>query len=705
MSKPSARSDRPTKSGRGAAGVRSGFEVYTPAARGGARAGNSGGDGHDYTRGRALWEDNQEGPRLPKGDQEWKRDRWDEDDDRRSAAAPRRTRGPSGRDPAESTAASAAAATAAATGSVAVEVPSGEQYEDISRRVEEEVVAKLARAQMMGMMLKAHREQENEESHHGARSGGGGGGRRRRGDQHNRDDGNWDRASADVRDQDHAGQERSRGRARGPGGGGGNTAPSRQFLRRADDTGRGGGGGRPGSGVGGGGSANTRVVRPPPASGPVGTRGNGTRGQDADDRPHRQHQPIPSPRNRRAGRGPGAVAGDVSAEGFTIAQDPRTEVGLSPRPVGMLRVPLTEVSGPTRQPGGGGGGASDAGAPPEDLGADPDRMSVEEAYAVIGRRERQHKMLLEDMRKDAGLVAVRSTPGDTVSVSGPAAVATATRAGPPAATAGLSVKMSRVRGALIRALGSLVRRDGTISLRKKLPNRLWMAHYRELEIVQHRLRHLGGVAGMSSAANGSESKQQQQQQALRRRLFSLIEEAERNLGDMVEVLETQIASAEAKRRATLGKTQSRRTTSNKNNNGYTGDGHRAAQSHHTDGDPTDGGHVTSIPCGGVADGDCQSEVSGGVDSAVGGAEAGSDEDSEDDDEGISEGERGTQQALQAFLTNLGDLARYRALNGDPRNGNGGGGRVSGWERAEALYRRAMRVDPSSGKVRATEEVV
>lgn len=63
-------------------------------------------------------------------------------------------------------------------------------------------------------------------------------------------------------------------------------------------------------------------------------------------------------------------------------------------------------------------------------------------------------------------------------------------------------------------------------------------------------------------------------------------------------------------------------------------------------------------------------------------------------------ERGRQHALQALLTSLGDLSRYRGLHGlqGSSEGGSGGGGVGGWARAEEMYRRALRVDPSSGKV-------
>lgn len=658
--------------------MRSGFEVYTPAARSAARAttGSGGGDGHD-TRGRALWEDGDEAPRLPKGDKEWKRDKWNDNEDEvpqtntpRVAAgtAARRKRQPAGREANESTA------------STAVDVPSGERYEDISRRVEEEVVAKLARAQMMGMMLKAHREQEQEDRHGGPR--GGSGGRRRRGDHHNRDDRNWDRANTSDRDRD-PGRERTRGRARGTGGEGGNTATPRQVLRPANDLGRSGGGGSGGRGS-------------------VETQSGGARGQVFSPRDHGHHPPAPSPSDHHSGWGAGPGAGAVPSAASAEAQAGRNNTDGNPKATGMLRVPLNKVSGVGRQ-----AGSSGAHSAVEDLGADPDCMTVDEAYLVVGKLERQHKQLLEEVRKEAGLVPTRSGPGDAAPVSGPAAMAAATaataRAGTPPVSAGLSGRLSRVRGALARALGSLVRRDGTLSLRKRLPNRLWMAHYRELEIVQQRLRQLGAIPGTVGGTDGpGKRREQQQHQALRARLFSLIQEAERDLSQMVEVMETQIAQAKEEKQYAATRSVSGRNDASANGRGGDGnvimDGRLAAARTH-DSYPTMLGNLVTpgVRGRGAAGEDGQSAGSGRVDSAIGG-EAGSDEDSEEDDDGLSEEARGRQQALQAFLTHLGDLARYRGVHSDPRNSEEGGG-VMGWERAELMYRRALRADPSSGKVR------
>ena len=66
-------------------------------------------------------------------------------------------------------------------------------------------------------------------------------------------------------------------------------------------------------------------------------------------------------------------------------------------------------------------------------------------------------------------------------------------------------------------------------------------------------------------------------------------------------------------------------------------------------------------------------------------------------------ERGRQQALQAFLTSLGDLSRYRGLHGSESEG-GGGEKTAGWERAQELYLRALKIDPSSGKVSHAADV-
>lgn len=651
MNEPVDRPGGAANGGRGSA-VRRGFEVYTPAGRGGNRS--SGGDGHDLTRGRSLWEDTEQSARLPKGDKEWKRDKWDEDDDQMSqtntsrsahgvngSAATRGTRtaapaaegsAPRGRggvrkqaDGAGTGATGASPSTSAAPTGVTVDFPSGDLYEDISRRVEEEVVAKLARAQMMGMMLKAHREQEEEEGRGGTR--GGGSGRRRRGSH--RDDGDWDRGSAGDRDRDRQ-RDRSRGRTRG-GAGGNNTAAPRQLLSRHANAGSGrGGGGKAGRG-------STSTPTPRQNYMPAGTRLSDVKGGPViGGRPYLQLSTHSAEEENRRKNGTGAPT------------------------AGVLRVPLQEVIAGSKSLLSASGDSL-----PKDLSADPDGMEVDEAYAAVGKLERQHKALLDELRKESGLVGTRQSEV-AVSVSGPSAVAAATaaaaaeRARQVPAAAGLSGRLTRIRGALCRALCSLILRDGSLSLRKRLPNRLWMAHYRELEIIQQRVRQLGG-----SAATGNSVPQQQQKQVqeLRARLFLLIEDAESDMSEMVEAIEDQIAAAEEEKQQAAAAV------------------------------------VKPSPAGGLGDGGEPSEGGGDRDSAFGGGVAGSDDDSDEDDDSSSEEDQGRRQAHQAFLTSLGDLARYRGMYGDL---GGASGEKGGWARAESFYVRALRVDPSSGKVRAFE---
>ena len=202
-------------------------------------------------------------------------------------------------------------------------------------------------------------------------------------------------------------------------------------------------------------------------------------------------------------------------------------------------------------------------AAPEDLGVDPDRLSVDRVYTVVGKIERQHKSLLEELRREIGATPAGRQGGGVPEVtSGPAAVAAAAAAAVAGSRDGqvpgaaLSVKVARVRGVLSRALRSLLRRDPAFSMRKRVPNRLWMAHYRELEIVQLRLRQLAASTGDSGGGVGAGSQQRrpklvhqhqqkQQQQAFRGRLLTLIKEAEGDIGGMVEMVEHQIAAAES----------------------------------------------------------------------------------------------------------------------------------------------------------------
>lgn len=649
---------RSTGGGRSST-VRRGFELYAPASRAAAAkraeatkaaaaaaAAGSGADGHDTTRGRALWEENDGSTRVPSGDKEWKRDRWDEEDvvnrarsGRRGEAAPASATS-SRRDGVRSRA-------AAAVASVDPDVPSGEQYEDISRKVEEEVVAKLARAQMMGMMLKAHRQEEQAAE------------RRRGGGSAN-------------------GGRRSRG-------GGGDSAGPRQVLQRPSHT------DKASSGASGGGSGGRQRQGQASASlsGSVDARGAVVVGRDV--------RITPPPRGRDTGRSPrggGKPAGPQGQRGGVAAAS-------SPRPAGLLRVSPDELSTGASAPARSKGGD----VLPEDLGADPDAMSIDETYAVVGLIEPQQKALLEDLRMEAGLIATGRS-GGVKSASGPSAVIAATTVAASASRDGLQLpgaalygKLSRIRGALSRALGSLVRRNPSFSLRKRLPHRLWMAHYRELDIIQQRLRQLAGDVGGARAGpvSTAPSQQQQQQQkarakqrqALRARLFVLIGEAERDIGAMVSVVEQQTKKADALKYLPTPLLSIRKGID-------------------TDRGSDGGQRPVPLPSTGINGGTTldvnasEDMASGDVDSVAGG-QAGSDSDSDDAEEELTLEERGRQQALQAFLTSLGDLARYRGLHGGESRGGGssaGGGKGGGWwQRAQELYHRALRVDPSSGKVR------
>eukprot|EP00903_Cladosiphon_okamuranus_P014164 g13163.t1 len=625
MSEPA---DRPRRGGGRSSTVRRGFEPYAPtagsaaarrAAETAAKTAGGGGGGHDTTRGRALWEDDREAPRLPKGNKEWKRDRWDEDDDDRApGAGAARGRGARGARPGSGGSGGSGGGGGESAPAVDADVPSEERYEDMSRRVEEEVVAKLARAQMMGMMLKAHREQEQAAERRRVGGSGGGGGRR-------------DGGGAS------GGRQRSRAGSRGDPG-----AP-RQVLQRPKD------------GDGGGGRQRSNQAAPAPAPAPAAAgagaaapiRGAVAVGRDVM---------VAGPSKARSGAGAKATASSRSSGRSTARQQ-----------AGLLKVSPEELakSGepPAHQP------------LPEDLGADPDGMGVEDAYALVGKLERQHKALLEDLRGELGLAPPTGGRSQASSSSGSAAAARDGCTGADLPGGALCGKVSRLRVALSRALGSLVRRDPAFSLRKRLPNRLWMAHYRELEVVQQQLRQLASGGGVAVG------RRKQQQQALRGRLFVLIEEAERDIGDMVDEVERQVAVAEvAKTKATAP------PTSNGSSGGLTATATATAAA---SGRNMDGTAASKTGSGGDEDNDGDADS---ADCAMAGSVVDSDEDGEGD---VTIEERGRQLALQTFLTSLGDLSRYRGLHGSDSEG---GGKAAGWARAHELYLRALRVEPSSGKV-------
>lgn len=661
MSEPIGRTAPSTSGGLRAGGsrgpIRKGFEVYTPAARGAARraaeaAASGVANGHDTARGRGLWDDTSEDPgsRVPKGDAEWKRDRWNEDvpqtsmvrsgrggmrgaaitDSRSPPTGPiprgRGVRGASGNG-----GGGGGIPRAVEPEPVHPEVPSGEQFEDISRKVEEEVVAKLARAQVMGMMFKAHREQEEERR--GSSRGGGGSGngaaganaRRRRGDRS-------DSVAADG--GEHVGDRGRSTRGGGAISAAGDTAAPRIVTRPVDAVGRGGGKHVGRIAVGGSSvpavQANMQSLssRHPPLTSGTCAGMNGMQSIEMDDHQRQMQMQMQLPDQS------GVVASELSLsrpggfeaynrDGFAAGHgmrapvdsgDPLRSVGTAP---GLLRIAHEDLSAASAQA-------------PEHSGAEKNRTMVEEAYSVVGKLERELKALIEEIRKDvrsSGSVLVRPGPGgsDAGHASG----------------AALSAKVARVRDTLSRTLGSLIRKDAVLSLRKRLPNRLWMAHYREMEVVQHGLRLLANNS--TGGGNNSNNSVASKQKVLRSRLLELIEKAEHELNMMVSVVEEQVSAAEdAKATASM------------------------------------------LAIRGNAD--------------AGENLADSDTDSSDDDDEASEECRGRQQALQVFLTHLGDLARYRSLYGDHGRATAAAGTSGSWARAEALYERALRVDPDSGKV-------
>ncbi|CAM9476363.1 unnamed protein product [Discosporangium mesarthrocarpum] len=304
-------------------------------------------------------------------------------------------------------------------------------------------------------------------------------------------------------------------------------------------------------------------------------------------------------------------------------------------------------------------------------GLNLDSVGVEQAYDTVGHLERKQKALLAELRAELGAGGAQSIPSPSSggSISG----------GPnPRLSAALSGHLSRARGALSRTLGSIILRDPALSLQKRLPNRLWMAHYRELEIIQQQLRRSGGGGGAATGppagGPGAGAGGGGGYQALRTRLLFLIQEAEREIGYTVEAVEAQIAHPP--------EVQSRGDSP--------GSGDASGSR------PRGGGFSSGGSNGAGGSGRTRGEGEGG--SGEGG-EAGSETQSEEEDE-LTEEERGRQQVVQVLLTSLGDLARYQeqhhlAAGGSSRAGATVVGGL-GWGRAEELYLRALRVNPMGG---------
>lgn len=622
MTEPAA-SGRPTGGGggsRSSAAVRHGFEPYNPGSRAAARRATGGTGGHDTARGRGLWESDRESGRPSRAEKDWKHDMFDDasvvaaqqQQSARGSGERVRGRGVSRTFGAISTSDSAGSSLTAGVSSAsngnggAVEtavVPSGEKYEDLSRKVEEEVVAKLARAQMMGMMLKAHKEKQQQQQAQGAdkRRGGVGNG---------------------------SGSSTRRSRA--------GSSSNRQNR---------GGGPSPAPIVGLAGAPGRRRVNPLSAAAAAAEEST-----LIGKTPPGQGRRVPGTSDEGE---PPRMSGilKVSSEVLHSKVGTETRVGSDATTI----PPLSLVSVATSRDS-----QSDLSTQDDALGFDPGAMSIEEAYVIVGKLEQRHKAMAEELRKDIGLVqSGRGRPEDV----------SASRVDVSPGSVALIRRVSRLRTALSRTLSCLVLRDPALSLRKRLPNRLWMAHYRELEMIQHRLRQLGQTR-----------QQQQQREMLRARLLVLIEEAERDIGGMVESVEQQMGEALSK--------SSRLTSSGSPSSS------RASLS-----PPASSSSISPI------DGINTDLDTANADAALEGLgeqqqremeKSSSCDGGDEEDEVVSQEGFGRRQALQAFLTNLGDLSRYRGLYAEAALG--GGERAACWLKADDLYRRALEVDPSSGKV-------
>jgi Est1 DNA/RNA binding domain len=233
-------------------------------------------------------------------------------------------------------------------------------------------------------------------------------------------------------------------------------------------------------------------------------------------------------------------------------------------------------------------------------------LSTEDVLMGVARLERRHKALLEQLRAELGLDAAPPASSSADS-SNPAAYYHAI---PTPLWEGLQ----RVRSPLTRATRALVLRDLELAERKKLAHRLWMAFYKELDAVQQALKRLAADSKEQSAGGTAKplaTTPQTSPEALRALLFSMIADAEREIGSLV----TSIERGEAA------------TAEGASPDGVSLDAAAAATQ----------GHV-----------------------------------------------------LQALVTAMGDLARYKQQHKPA-------GAEREWGPAEALYHRAFRLRPAAGK--------
>ncbi|KAG5177425.1 Zc3h12a-like ribonuclease NYN domain-containing protein [Tribonema minus] len=238
----------------------------------------------------------------------------------------------------------------------------------------------------------------------------------------------------------------------------------------------------------------------------------------------------------------------------------------------------------------------------------------------MARLEKRYKSILEQLRGELGL-----DPGYV-----PRAHPSERGHGQPGNTASgyfhaisapLWESLQKHRQPLTSATRALIQRDLPLAARRKLPHRLWLSFYKELDAVQQTLKLLATPAGAAALTrDGPRRAPQANADALRALLFCMIGQAEREIGGLVSAIERSEGSG----------------------SGSGGGG------------------------GGRANG-AAAAAAAAEDAAV-----------------------ARRHVLQALLTAMGDLARYKQLHrpaGEPRD----------WGAAEALYHCAFRLRPGAGK--------
>lgn len=162
-----------------------------------------------------------------------------------------------------------------------------------------------------------------------------------------------------------------------------------------------------------------------------------------------------------------------------------------------------------------------------------DDFSVEEVLSGVQRLERRHKGLLEQLRTELD--------------SGPPAAKERGANGSGrmhhAISHSLWESLQKNREPLTRAIANLILRDINLAHTKRLPHRLWMAFYKELDSVQQALKRLS--SNPPTAQQSSASVQPwRDPQALRLLLYSMIGRAEHELSNLASSLEARTPSSE-----------------------------------------------------------------------------------------------------------------------------------------------------------------